>query len=233
VYNQVADAVKLCASFLNNSITPENCIDILNISELYSLDTCSVLARSFVLANFECLANQHTEEFMKLTASQLTSLLLDNALCVASEYQLFEHVIGWVRHDLPAREQHIAQLMFHVRLPLCTGEELVERVSREPLVKYNDDCYRLLVEAKDYHIVVYKQPLLQTARTQVQSYFSQSIREFRQWPLKVLSTGVFCKNLKTPSKKQLLRGRYLKHCLLMFNVAVLLVRRKVVRQSCC
>ena len=169
--NQVGDAVRLCASFLNSSITLENCIDILNISELYSLDTCSELARSFVLANFESLADQHTDEFMKLSASQLTSLLSDNALCVASEYRLFDLIIRWVRHDLQAREQHISQLMLHVRLPLCTGGELVERVSREPLVKANDDCYRLLVEAKDYHIVVNKQPLLQTARTQVSQYF--------------------------------------------------------------
>lgn len=164
---QVADAVSLCASFLNSSITLENCVDILNISELYSLDTCSVLARSYVLANFESLADQHTDEFMKLSASQLTSLLSDNALCVASEYRLFDLVTGWVSHDLRTREQYVSQLMFHVRLPLCTGEELVERVSREPLVTSNSDCYRLLVEAKDYHIVVYKQPLLQTARTQV------------------------------------------------------------------
>jgi len=143
-------------------------VDILNISELYSLDTCSVLARSFVLANFESVADQHIDEFMKLSASQLTSLLSDNALCVASEYRLFELAVRWVRHDLHFREQYISQLMFHVRLPLCTGEELVDKVSREPLIMSNSDCYRLLVEAKDYHIVTYKQPLLQTARTQVQ-----------------------------------------------------------------
>jgi len=164
---QVADAVRLCALFLNNSITLENCVDVLNISELYSLDTCSVLARSFVLANFEGLAEQHIDEFMKLSVLQLTSLLSDNALCVASEFRLFELVMRWVRYDLSSREQHIHQLMFHVRLPLCTGEELVDKVSREPLVTTNSDCYRLLVEAKDYHIVVYKQPLLQTPRTQV------------------------------------------------------------------
>jgi len=126
-----------------------------------------VLARSFVLANFESLADQHRDEFMKLSASQLISLLSDNALCIASEYRLFELVVAWIRHDMRTREQHISQLMFHVRLPLCTGEELVEKISREPLVTTNSDCYRLLVEAKDYHIVVYKQPLLQTARTQV------------------------------------------------------------------
>jgi len=165
---QVADAVKLCASFLNSSVTLDNCVDVLNISELYSLDTCAVLARSFVIANFESLADQNTEEFMKLSASQLASMLSDNALCVSSEYRLFDIVIDWVRHGLSAREQYIAQLMFHVRLPLCTGEELVERISREQLVTTNSDCYRLLVEAKDYHIVVYKQPLLQTARTQVE-----------------------------------------------------------------
>jgi len=126
-----------------------------------------VLARSFLLANFESLTEQHISEFMTLSASQLTSLLSDNALCVASEFRLFELVMRWVRYDLPSREQHISQLMFHVRLPLCTGEELVNKVSRESLVTTNTDCYRLLVEAKDYHIVVYKQPLLQTARTQV------------------------------------------------------------------
>jgi kelch-like protein 9/13 len=166
---QVNDIVELCASFLNSTISLDNCVDVLNISELYSLCSCNSLARSFILSNFEKLAERRHDEFMKLTAIQLTSLLADNALNVVSEYRLFELVVNWVRHEQSVREQFIVQLIRNVRLPLCTGEELVEKVSREELVTRNDECYRLLVEAKDYHIVGYKQPMLQSARTQVRS----------------------------------------------------------------
>ena len=63
----------------------------------------------------------------------------------------------------------MAKLMDKVRLPLLSGEELVEGVSQVNVMQSDVDCCRLLMEAKDYHIVVRKQPMLQTHKTQVRS----------------------------------------------------------------
>lgn len=164
---QVSEAVELCARFLDHAITVDNCVDILNITELYSLSKSQTKVRSFILKNFEKLSEY--EEFFKLSCNQLSSLLAENSLGVSSEYVLFELVLKWIRFDEAQRERLIAPLMRNIRLPLLSGEELVEKVSRVRMMTANDECFKLLVEAKDYHIVINKQPLLQSSRTQVRS----------------------------------------------------------------
>ena len=56
--------------------------------------------------------------------------------------------------------------MINVRLPLMSGEDFVEKVSLVQLMTDDRACCKLLTEAKDYHLVVSQQPLLQTNRTQ-------------------------------------------------------------------
>lgn len=164
---QVSIAVDLCSKYLEMAITVDNCVDILNLSELYTLATMCTRARQFILENFEVVAD--SEQYFKLTARQLASMLAENSLRVNSEYRLFELVLRWIKHDRDTRQPFVAELMRGIRLPLLSGEELVEKVSRVAVMKENPECAALLTEAKDYHIVVSKQPLLQSARTQVRS----------------------------------------------------------------
>ncbi len=164
---QITEALDLCVSFMEKAITIDNCVDILNMSELYSLAACGTIARNFILENFEALAD--SPQYSKLTSGQLCQLLAENSLRVVSEYKLFELVLRWINVDRTDRDCHTAELMNFVRLPLLSGEELVEKVSVVELMQMNPECNRLLTAAKDYHIVVSKQPLLQSSRTQVRS----------------------------------------------------------------
>ena len=72
---------------------------------------------------------------MKLDCAQLTSLLEENTLRIVSEYILFEVVLKWIRYDGSVRHQYTSQLMEKVRLPLLSGEELVEKVSLSLLLE--------------------------------------------------------------------------------------------------
>ncbi|ESO98335.1 hypothetical protein LOTGIDRAFT_114310 [Lottia gigantea] len=164
---QVADAVELCSRFIEIAITFENCVDVLNLAELYNLSATCMKARQYMLENFEIVAA--SEQYFKLTPIQLASMLAENKLCVESEFKLFQLVLSWIKHDLNSRRENIALLMKNIRIPLLSGEELVEKVSREELMKTSQECVDLITEAKDYHIVVCKQPLLQNTRTQVRS----------------------------------------------------------------
>ncbi|WAR12865.1 KLH26-like protein [Mya arenaria] len=163
---QVTDAVELCSKYIESSLTIENCVDVLNLAELYSLHATYKKAQLFMLEQFEMMAK--SGQYQKLNDRQLAQLLEDNRLQIASEYHLFELVVRWMKGKKD-RDQFVAALMKNVRLPLLSGEELVEKVSTVPLMRENNECHELLTEAKDYHIVVSKQPLLQSKRTQVRA----------------------------------------------------------------
>ena len=54
---QVAEAVALCCSFLEMALTVDNCVDILNICELYTLNKSLRSAKDFILKNFESIVD--------------------------------------------------------------------------------------------------------------------------------------------------------------------------------
>ena len=164
---QISEATDLCTTFIEKTISVENCIDVLNTAEFYSLERCKHVATDFVLNNFEAVAS--SEQYTKVTDKQMAAFLADDNLKVVSEYKLFELLLKWIDVDRPQREIYAADLMKHIRLPLFTGEELVEKVSCIDIMKKNAECNKLLTEAKDYHIVVGKQPILQNPRTCVRA----------------------------------------------------------------
>lgn len=94
-----------------------------------------------------------SEEFLNLGMEQVSSLIASDKLTIPTEEkvrarpracpaafvkkrphsqlcwspaQVFEAVIAWVNHDKDVRQEHLAHLMEHVRLPLLTREYLVQ-----------------------------------------------------------------------------------------------------------
>ena len=164
---QIAEAVELCCKFMHTAITVENCVDILNLTELYTLIETRQKTREYIMNHFDTFAD--STQYSKLNHHQLNSMLKENGLKVISEYKLFELVLKWINQSKVDREKYLSELMYNIRLPLLSGEELVDKASRIKLMKQNSVCNQLLTDAKDYHIVISKQPLLQTSRTQVRS----------------------------------------------------------------
>lgn len=58
--------------------------------------------------------------------------------------KVFECVVSWVNHDLENRQNYLAELMEHVRLPLLPQDYLVQRVEEEPLLKANLKCMLII-----------------------------------------------------------------------------------------
>lgn len=95
-----------------------------------------------------------SEEFLNLGMEQVSSLIASDKLTIPTEekvrtdsapaaplprcasaalvfffflaLQVFEAVIAWVNHDKDVRQEHLAHLMEHVRLPLLSREYLVQ-----------------------------------------------------------------------------------------------------------
>ena len=54
---QVNMAIELCSKYLETAIEVDNCVDILNLAELYSLTNLNNCSRRFVLENFEVIGS--------------------------------------------------------------------------------------------------------------------------------------------------------------------------------
>ena len=60
------------------------------------------------------------EEFLRITADQLKSLVKSDVLNVRSEEKVYEALLKWVKHDVDARHQYIPDLM-QVNSGVITG----------------------------------------------------------------------------------------------------------------
>ena len=66
---------------MESATTVDNCIDVLNMSEIYSLSTCRTQIRQFILNVFDFLSD--TEQYNQLSHTQMASLLAENSLKVS------------------------------------------------------------------------------------------------------------------------------------------------------
>uniref|UniRef100_A0ABK0LT50 Kelch-like family member 2 n=1 Tax=Rattus norvegicus TaxID=10116 RepID=A0ABK0LT50_RAT len=111
-----------------------------------------------------------SEEFLNLGIEQVCSLISSDKLTISSEEKVFEAVIAWVNHDKDVRQEFMARLMEHVRLPLLPREYLVQRVEEEALVKNSSACKDYLIEAMKYHLLPTEQRMLmKSVRTRLRT----------------------------------------------------------------
>ncbi|XP_070805076.1 kelch-like protein 2 [Pituophis catenifer annectens] len=110
------------------------------------------------------------EEFLSIGVEQVCSLISSDKLTVPSEEKVFEAVIAWVNYDKDVRQELMARLMEHVRLPLLSKEYLVQRVEEEILVKNSSACKDYLIEAMKYHLLPLEQrALMKSTRTKLRT----------------------------------------------------------------
>uniref|UniRef100_A0A1B0AXS4 BTB domain-containing protein n=1 Tax=Glossina palpalis gambiensis TaxID=67801 RepID=A0A1B0AXS4_9MUSC len=166
-------AVKLLIEYLYTStleINKENAVHLLTAAYLLELthvrDACWDYLRTHLNAS-NCLsirdvADMHGckhfnevigfDEFLNLTHEKVIGLISDDDISVSSEEKVYECVINWLRYDKPQRQQHTADLMQHVRLPLLARKYITQKVNKEPLLKRSIKCRDLIIEALNYHL---------------------------------------------------------------------------------
>ncbi|XP_017596107.1 PREDICTED: kelch-like protein 2 isoform X2 [Corvus brachyrhynchos] len=165
---QLQDVKRTCCEFLESQLHPINCLGIRAFADMHA---CSDL-----LSKANTYAEQHfsdvvlSEEYLNLGVEQVCSLISSDKLTIPSEEKVFEAVIAWVNHDKDVRQELMARLMEHVRLPLLSREYLVQRVEEEILVKNSSACKDYLIEAMKYHLLPTEQrALMKSTRTKLRT----------------------------------------------------------------
>ncbi|XP_065069986.1 kelch-like protein 20 isoform X2 [Rhopilema esculentum] len=134
-----------CCEFMKRQINTNNCLGIAAFADAHSCIELASSADSFARSHFSDVVQ--TEEFMMISQSQLLRLIADDGLNVHSEERVFEAVLAWVKYDTTNREEFVSELFEHVRFPLLSAEFLLERVAPEDIMRENESCYKLLIEA--------------------------------------------------------------------------------------
>uniref|UniRef100_A0A3Q2QIZ7 Kelch like family member 2 n=1 Tax=Fundulus heteroclitus TaxID=8078 RepID=A0A3Q2QIZ7_FUNHE len=165
---QLNEVKKACCEFLSSQLHPSNCLGIRAFADLHACSQLLSLANSYAEQHFTEVVG--SEEFLNLGMEQVSSLIASDKLTIPSEEKVFEAVIAWVNHDKDVRQEHLAHLMEHVRLPLLSREYLVQRVEEESLIKNSSACKDYLIEAMKYHLLPADQrALMKTARTRMRT----------------------------------------------------------------
>jgi len=165
---QMHAAVELCSRFLISEIAVKTSVDILNIADMFSLESVKDTAFNFILTSFDRVADT-PDQFLKLHREHLHHLLESNDIACPSELALFNHVLCWIEVSWEDRSECAPSLLEHVRFTLMRPEELVDSVAQSRVMTSDPRCRVYLDEALHYHVLPSRHPLMQTGRTQVRN----------------------------------------------------------------
>lgn len=93
---QLMPVVEACVNFLKSHIVLSNCVDLLSIAELFTLQDLTQYVYKYISKNMSSLAM--AAEFYKLSESQLENLLHLNYPVDCVESDVLSAVIGWIVH---------------------------------------------------------------------------------------------------------------------------------------
>merc|ERR1719500_1089199 len=149
-----------CADFLQTRLTPQNVLGIRTFAE--SLGSVSLVTQSNKYLQKHFKAVSESEEFCQLGLVEVGELVAREELHVASEEIVFLAVMRWIKQDVEDRSSHLPSLLVRVRLPLLTPQFLADKVAAEELIQSSHQCRDLLDEARDYHLMPERRPLLKS-----------------------------------------------------------------------
>ncbi|XP_031204412.1 kelch-like protein 13 [Mastomys coucha] len=163
---QILPVLDFCKVFLISGVTLDNCVEVGRIANTYHLTEVDKYVNSFVLKNFAALLS--TGEFLKLPFERLAFVLSSNSLKRCTELDLFKATCRWLRLEEP-RMDVAAKLMKNIRFPLMTPQELINYVQTVDFMRTDNTCVNLLLEASNYQMMPFMQPVMQSDRTAIRS----------------------------------------------------------------
>ncbi|NWW41524.1 KLH13 protein, partial [Panurus biarmicus] len=163
---QVLSLLLLKLAGLRAEVSLENCVEVGRIANTYNLTEVDKYVNNFILKNFPALLS--TGEFVKLPFERLAFVLSSNSLKHCTELELFKAACRWLRYEEP-RMEYAAKLMKNIRFPLMTPQDLINYVQTVDFMRTDNTCVNLLLEASNYQMMPYMQPVMQSERTAIRS----------------------------------------------------------------
>ncbi|XP_066547092.1 kelch-like protein 38 isoform X1 [Amia ocellicauda] len=126
-----------CSSFLQEQLSPENCLSMIRLSEILDCESLRKKAKEMAVRSFSDVAA--SEDFQELSLPELECYLEDDQLC-AEEEQVFETLVAWIHHDPFSRKSAIHNLFKKVRLRYIHRTYLFQFIANDPLIQSSPLC---------------------------------------------------------------------------------------------
>ncbi|XP_075070139.1 kelch-like protein 38 [Mixophyes fleayi] len=133
-----------CFKFLQDQMTPQNCLSMIRLSDFFSCENLKEKARQIALQCFKEVSI--SEDLKDLCVSELLDYLGDDDLC-GEEEQVFETLMTWIRHDVEGRKCYMQELFEKVRLQYVHPTFLFHFIASDPLIQSSRSCRTMLEHA--------------------------------------------------------------------------------------
>lgn len=134
----------ICSKFLQDQMTPQNCLSMICLSEFFSCKSLKEKARQMALQCFKEVSL--SEDLKELSVSELMDYLGDDDL-YGEEEQVFETLMAWIRHDVQGRKGYLQELFRKVRLEYVHPMFLFHFIANDPLIQSSISCRTMLESA--------------------------------------------------------------------------------------
>ncbi|KAG8196140.1 hypothetical protein JTE90_007875 [Oedothorax gibbosus] len=151
-----------CCDFLKKRLHPNNVLGVQSFADILGCINLVEATNRYIQMYFTEVAR--SEEFTNLMFTDVKDIISRDELHVTSEEQVFDAVVSWVKAK-DSRKTYLPELLTQVRMPLLSPQYLTDHVATEELIRSSHQCRDLLDEAKDYHLMPERRPLLQSFRT--------------------------------------------------------------------
>lgn len=130
-----------CSSFLQEQLSPDNCLSMIRLSEIINCNSLRDKAKEMAIKSFSDVSA--SEDLRELSLPELIGYLEDDGLC-AQEEQVFETLVAWIHHDPLSRHGAISDLFKKVRLRYIHPTYLFQFIASDPLVQSSALCTELI-----------------------------------------------------------------------------------------
>lgn len=130
-----------CSSYLQEQLSPDNCLSMMRLSEIMNCDSLRNKAKGMAVKRFSDISG--SEDLRELSLPELLGYLEDDSLC-AQEEQVFETLLSWIHHDPLTRRGSVSDLFKKVRLRYIHPTYLFQFIANDPLIQSSTLCTELI-----------------------------------------------------------------------------------------
>eukprot|EP00066_Takifugu_rubripes_P003456 XP_003966025.1 PREDICTED: kelch-like protein 38 [Takifugu rubripes] len=130
-----------CSSYLQEQLSPDNCLSMMRLSEIMNCDSLRNKAKEMAVKRFSDISG--SEDLRELSLPELLGYLEDDSLC-AQEEQVFETLLSWIHHDPLTRRGAVSDLFKKVRLRYIHPTYLFQFIANDPLIQSSTLCTELI-----------------------------------------------------------------------------------------
>ena len=143
-YLQLDDVKQFCFEFMQASITPNNCLRILDAASLYRNDALKEEMRQYISAHLnEVAQSDDFKSYSKAQVIECVSTLDEN---IAKSSSIYRAIVGWVYHNQEERAMDFPKLFKMIELKTVELKFLEKIVLEENLVSTNLNCQKLALK---------------------------------------------------------------------------------------